>query len=130
MPAMSPMLAQTMRALPASTNSLPIWATAALYACAAAAFALGAWFVWAGRHAEPEAPARTLLGRWKAGLSFPTRAALGLSVMLLAYHGAAWISPWQDRLLMVRREYWWVVVGALTLVVALALLADRMESRP
>jgi hypothetical protein len=124
------MLAQVMHALPANGPSgLPIWLEVIIYVAAAALLALGAWFVWAGRHADPDT-ARTSLDRWKQSLSLPTRSAVGLSVMLLAYHGAAWISPWQDRLLMVPREYWWIVAGGLPLVVLLALIADRLEARP
>jgi hypothetical protein len=125
---MHQMLAQTMRALP--PPGLPVWLDMLIYAAAAAAFAAGAWFVWAGRDTDPHAPTRTRLDRWKQSLSLPSRSAVGLSMMLMAYHAAAWISPWQDRLLMVPREYWWVVVCALMLVVLLALLADRLESRP
>lgn len=125
------MLAQVMHALPPTGPSgLPLWAEVLIYTAAAALVALGAWFVWAGRRADPDIPASTRLGRWKQSLSLPTRAAVGLSIMLLGYHGAAWISPWPDRLLMVPREYWWVVVVALLVVVSLALLADRMEARP
>jgi hypothetical protein len=123
-------LAQTLRALPASSGGLPLGATIAIGAAAAALFAIGAWFVWVGRHTEPDAPARTRLGRWKQSLSLPSRAAVGLSIMLLAYHGAVWISPWQDRLLSVPREFWWVVVGAVTLVIALSILTDHLEARP
>jgi hypothetical protein len=62
-------------------------------------------------------------------MSLPSRAAVGLTVMIVAYHGAAWVSPWQGRILMVRRELWWVVVCAAVVVVGLTLLIDWMESR-
>ena len=123
------MLAQIMHALPAGSNGPPLWAQAAVYVGAAAAFALGAWLIWAGRHHDPDTPARTRLGRWKQGLSFPSRAAVGLTLMLTAYHGAAWISPFQDRILMVPLQYWWIVAAGAVLLAGGSLLADKLENR-
>jgi hypothetical protein len=121
------MLAQIMHALPPGSNGPPVWAQVLIYATAAAGFALGAWLIWAGRHSDE--PAGTPLCRWKQGLSFPSRAAVGLTLMLTAYHGAAWISPFQDRFLMVPLRYWWIVAIGAVLLAGGSLLADKVESK-
>ena len=120
-------LAQSMRALPPS--GLPGWGSALVYAGAAAVFVIGARFVWSGRRGESQAQAKTFVGRWHAATSLPSRAAVGLTLMLLAYHGAAWVSPWQDRLLIVPVERWYIVGAAAALVVGSTLLIDWMDSR-
>jgi len=121
------MLAQTMRALPASGT--PAWVAVLVCLVAALVFGLGAWFVWSGRRSEPVPAARTAIGTWRAGLSPPSRAAIGLTLILVAYHGAAWVSPWQANLLMVPLERWYIVASGAALVVGLTLLTERVESR-
>ena len=120
-------LAQTMRALPA--GGAPAWVMIVVCAGAAVVFGLGAWFVWSGRRGGGEGRTRTALERWRAGMSVPSRAAVGLTLMIVAYHGAAWVSPWQAQLLAVPLERWYVVAGAALLVVGLTLLTDWVEAR-
>lgn len=124
------LLAQSMSAGSGSTRNagIPIALMAAIYAAALGFVIIGAWFVWGGRHVREDA-APGAAARWRNNLTLPTRSAIGLALMVLGYHFAAWISPYQWRILHVPREYWWVVVGAAVVAIVASLLMDRLEEQ-
>jgi hypothetical protein len=90
----------------------------------------GLWLIWGGRHVvTDDSPPRAPLPRWRASLSHPSRTAIGLSLLFVAYHAAAYASPIQGRLLMVPKERWWIVIAGPAVVIIASLLIDRMERR-
>jgi len=60
------------------------------------------------------------------GMSFATRSAVGLSLMLAGYHAAAWGTPdgWIE--LRVPRERWYLVVGGIAVAVGVSVALDRL----
>jgi hypothetical protein len=106
-----------------------VWPGVAIYAGAAAVFLTGVWFLWGGRRpgSGQEVEHHRLLARWRAGMSIPSRLAVGLSLILLGYHFAAWNSPESWRLLKVPREYWWAVIAGCAALGGGSLVADRFE---
>jgi hypothetical protein len=64
---------------------------------------------------------------WFAGLSATTQVVIGLGLVLIAYHIAAWVSPPQWFALQFPRERWWVVFVLVGIGVGGSLWAERLE---
>ena len=105
---------------------LPVWVMALAYLAAAALFAFGLWFLWASRRTS-EATPQTALGRWQASLSRPSQAAVGLGSVLLAYHAVVYTGPSTWQLLMVPRQWWWLLVLGVAVLVTASLLMDHTD---
>ncbi|GJQ28791.1 MAG: hypothetical protein HBSAPP03_06750 [Phycisphaerae bacterium] len=88
-----------------------------------AAAAAGAWLIWGPRLAP--APPRGRFARWRSRLSAPSRAVLGLSLLLLGYHAASWALPDHILPLRVPPHRGWILALALAAAVAASLALDR-----
>lgn len=72
-------------------------------------------------------PAQALPAR---GMSFASRAAVGLSLMFAGYHVAAWGTPEGWIALKVPRERWYLLVGGIVIAVGVSVGLDRMDREP
>lgn len=61
------------------------------------------------------------------GLSFSSRAAVGLSLMFTGYHVAAWAAPEGWIALKVPRERWYLLVGGIVVAVGVSVGLDRLD---
>ncbi|MBU6413955.1 MAG: hypothetical protein KGS45_10820 [Planctomycetes bacterium] len=75
--------------------------------------------------ASNETQARKL--GWFAGLSAGTQMVMGLSLVLIAYHIAAWVSPLHWFPLQLPSDRWWVVFLLSGIGIGGSLLAERLE---
>jgi len=69
------------------------------------------------------------LGPRRFGLSEPTRLVLGLCLLVLGYHAAAYSLPSHWIALHVPASKWWLLATGVGLAVGGSLAADRFESR-
>jgi hypothetical protein len=68
--------------------------------------------------------------RWRGGRGrSPTRVALGLSILFLGYHIAAWFGPAAWFWLSVPIAFWPAVAGGCVAVVGGSIGIDRLERR-
>ena len=74
-----------------------------------------------GAAAEDALPAR--------GMSFASRAAVGLSLMFAGSHVAAWATPEDWIALKLPRERWYLLVGGIVTAVGVSLALDRAETK-
>jgi hypothetical protein len=80
--------------------------------------------------ANPESPAAEPKSQnlgWFVGLSAGTQMVMGLALVLIAYHLAAWVSPAHWFPLQMPRERWWAVFLLAGLGIGGSLLAERLE---
>lgn len=63
------------------------------------------------------------------GMSFATRAAVGLSLMIAGYHAAAWGTPDGWIALKVPLDRWYFVAGGIVVAVGASLAMDRVARR-
>jgi len=69
------------------------------------------------------------LRAWRHGLSEPTRLALGISLLLVGYHAAAYLFPDAWLAFRVPEAQWWMLVGVVLVLVGGSMAMDRMEGR-
>ncbi|MBS0197095.1 MAG: hypothetical protein JSR77_10080 [Planctomycetes bacterium] len=112
---------------------LPEWAKVVIYVLGAAGAVSGFWLIVYRPEPDEEVPAgEGVYGRmvaWRAGLSAGTRLAWGYSLLLMGYHGAAWIGPEKYFGLKVPLERWWILVIGVVLGVVGSWAADWLERR-
>ena len=85
-------------------------------AVGAAVVIAGAWLL-----REPSAGAR------RASLSVPTRMALGLTLLVLGYHVAAWSLPDSWTPMKVPLERWWMLAAGAGAMIGSSVAMDRRE---
>ncbi len=98
--------------------------------------AAGLWVLWGGRvhdrseaaAAEPSAQGSWPV-RWRASMTPATRSVVGLCLLILGYHAAAYLTPRGWFGLMVPPERWWLLIGAIAIAVGGSILVDRMVER-
>jgi hypothetical protein len=78
---------------------------------------------------SPDRPAPAGLGIRSPVWSTPSRAALGVSMMLVGYHLVVWTMPPTATNLQVPRSVWWVVPLACAALVTLSRAIDLLEAR-
>ncbi len=64
---------------------------------------------------------------WFAGLSAGTQMVMGLALVLIAYHIAAWVSPAAWFPLQIPSDRWWAVFLLAGLGIGGSLMAERLE---
>ena len=87
----------------------------------------GVWLIWGGRSgwgARPEG-----LARWRDRQVAATRLTLGVCVILLGYHAAAWMCPPGWLGFSVPRERWWILVVGVAAAAGGSLLSDWLGRR-
>ena len=92
----------------------------------AAGLTLGAALVAAGLSVHLGGRRLARAGR-TARLSPPTRMTLGLVLVVLGYHAAAWALPPTWLPLRVPPDRWWLVVGGAAAALLGTALAERLE---
>lgn len=60
-------------------------------------------------------------------MSHPTRLVVGVSLMLLGYHGASWLAPPTWMPLRLPPDLWWVLVVGVGVSLAGSGLSDYLE---
>lgn len=91
-----------------------------------AGLTLGASFVVAGLRFYVAGRRLARAGRISR-LTPPTRMTLGLVLVVVGYHMAAWVLPASWAPLRVPPERWWIVAGGGVVALFGAALADRLE---
>jgi hypothetical protein len=66
--------------------------------------------------------------RWLRGASESTRLVVGVCALIGGYHLAIWALPPDSTPVQVPRRLWWVLIGALVMVVGGSFILDRVES--
>ena len=94
-------------------------------AAGAALIGAGLWMLRASAMPRHSAEASRALP--ERGMSFASRAAVGLSLMFAGYHAAAWGTPEDWIALKVPRERWYLLVGGIALAVGVSLGLDRFD---
>jgi hypothetical protein len=94
---------------------------------AAVLIAVGFWALWRARHrtAGDEKVELPIVGT----VGIPTCLTLGLCLLGLGYHVAAYSLLPGVVLVAVPLDRWWILVAASIVAVGSALAADRLESR-
>lgn len=109
---------------------LPLRIVAGLAAALLAVF--GLWMLWGGRDFSPEpeepgdSPARSPLHAFRRSLSRPSRTAIGMSALVVAYHAVAYTNP-QQPLVQVPIDRWWALALGVLIVIWASLAMDRYE---
>jgi hypothetical protein len=88
---------------------------------------LGLWLMRAS--AMPRNGATDEQALPQRGMSFTSRAAIGLSLILAGYHLGAWCSPDDWFGMQVPRERWYLLVGGVLLAVGTSVGLDARDRR-
>jgi hypothetical protein len=80
---------------------------------------------------RPDHAARTSerLRAWRHRLSEPTRLAIGVSLLLVGYHSAAYLFPDQWLAFRIPESHWWALCGIVLALVGGSVAMDRLEGR-
>ncbi|MCC6677898.1 MAG: hypothetical protein IT436_12200 [Phycisphaerales bacterium] len=107
----------------------------------------GLWMLWGRRvYAEDRGPGESGMeevgaeeagpaegmqggGSFRDRFSEPTRLVIGLSLLLVGYHLAAWGAPDGWFGVKVPRDRWWLLIGGLAIAVMASLALDRLEQK-
>lgn len=103
----------------------------AAYVVSIGVIGLGVRVLWFGKsrsHGTADEASVSVRGLgWFARLTPPTQIVIGLGLVLVAYHVAAWVSPPEWFALQIPREQWWVLCVLVGLGVGGSLVAERLE---
>lgn len=129
----------------ASISGVPLWQVALGAVLGASICVASGWMLW-GRRQDLEREKQRddvamlaggvrddrLLARlryWRSSLSEPTRLAIGVGLLLTAYHAAAYLFPDQWLAFRIPESHWWVLVGIVVALVGGSMAMDRLEGR-
>lgn len=114
-----------------------VWSAAriAVYLAALGVIGLGIRLILLGRSRSKTASASGSQSEdlshggfgWFGGLSAATQIVIGMGLILLAYHAAAWMSPESWFALQFPRERWWAVFVLVGVAIAGSLWSERLE---
>jgi len=106
------------------------------YAAAIPLFALGFWLIiFRADHSapsdypdtKPQAPWPRLV-LWRRNSAAATRLVLGFTLILIAYHAAAYVSPDSWFGLKVPKDRWYILAAGIALALLGTAAAEKMEA--
>lgn len=128
-----------------SISGEPLWQVVLGGVIGAMICGMAGWVLWGRRQdldreqqaADVAALTRPELARrrserlraWRHGLSEPTRLAVGVSLLLVGYHGAAYLFPDQWLAFRIPESHWWALCGVVVALVGGSVAMDRLEGR-